>query len=749
MTLIAAAQASTSLLVQIANPALRTIALAGAAGVGLAAFRVKAPSVRLFTWTAVLYVALAMPVLGWILPALPIPMPAFLPDASLDYVAAQAVPNDIPTSQTLTTAPTPSAAREVLTARRKGAKGRSSAEIDGQTSHSSFAIQASLNNALLAVVPAISPSLRSSARWSAIRWSAVSRAIYLPVAFLFLLRLFVGIAFGRRLLRASRPIVETRLVQRLTFRAKSLRLAVIPDAAESEFISVPVTLGALRSTILLPAEWREWDDAKLDAVIAHEVSHVARRDGLTQRLSLLHRAVFWFSPLAWWLDRHLADLAEQASDEAALSGGADRDDYARTLLGFFEALQAAPGRVWWRGLAMAKAGQAEERLERILSWKGSVAMSVVKSSFKKSIAVAVVTLAVPLVYLAASVRATDNTAATPHHVHFAQDQTPAPHPAATPTTEPSAAPEPTPASEMTPLPEPGPRDAPAPAPAALTGTIRGGVSVIPLPPRAPMAPVPPITPLPVGVTVYPPHAAMVPVPPVPPVAWHSQSSGSGSSQGGGFSYHYGYDDDQRFVIVSGKTDPLTMSGTSEDARHVEKLRKSIQGDFIWFERDEKPYIIRDQATIDRARKFWEPEEELGKKQEALGAQQEALGRQQEELGAKMEQVQVNVPDMTAELDKLKAKLQKLGSHATMEQVGDLQSEIGELQSKIGEIQSQAGEQQSKLGEQQGALGEKQGKLGEEQGKLGEQQAELAQKATLQMKQLLDEAIKKGIAQPEL
>ena len=60
-------------------------------------------------------------------------------------------------------------------------------------------------------------------------------------------------------------------------------------------------------------------DAKLDAVIAHEVSHVVRRDALTQRLSLLHRAIFWFSPLAWWLDRHLAELAEQASDEAALS----------------------------------------------------------------------------------------------------------------------------------------------------------------------------------------------------------------------------------------------------------------------------------------------------------------------------------------------------------------------------------------------------------------------------------------------
>ena len=212
----------------------------------------------------------------------------------------------------------------------------------------------------------------------------------------------------------------------------------------------------------------------------------------------------------------------------------------------------------------------------------------------------------------------------------------------------------------------------------------------------------------------------------PPAIWSGQTSSSGSSHGRGYSYHYGYDDDLRFVIVSGKSDSFTMSGSAMDARHVEKLKKSIQGDFIWFQRDEKSYIIRDQATIDRAKKFWEPEEELGKKQEALGEQQEALGKQQEELGKKMEEVQINVPDMTAELDKLKAKLQKLGSHATMDQIGDLQSEIGDLQSKIGDIQSQAGDAQGKLGEQQGALGEKQGKLGEEQGKLGEQQAELAQ-----------------------
>jgi beta-lactamase regulating signal transducer with metallopeptidase domain len=615
MTLATLIDASTSLLAQLANPAARAVALAGAAGLGLAAFRVRSTSARLFTWTAVLYAALAMPLLGWMLPPLPVPTPAFLQHEH-ERGAAQRVPQAARVSRHLAAAPVPSAPDEVITR--------------GEAPAASFV----------------------SSPLSSIRWSVIAAGIYLPIAFLLFIRFLVGIVFGLRLMRASRIVDEVRVLTRLAAFAKASGLGFIPRVGESEFISVPVTMGALRSTILLPADWREWDDVKLDAVVAHEISHVARRDGLTQRLALLHRAIFWFSPLAWWLNRHLADLAEQASDEAALSCGADRGDYARTLLGFFEALHAAPGRVWWQGVAMAKAGQAERRVERILAWKGTVAMS-----FKKSIAVVIVALAVPAVYLAAAVHPA-NQAAAPSAPQAAQD----------------------PAS--------------------------------PAPPAAPR------------------HARAPKV-----------------SSGRSYSYSYGYDDDQRFVIVSGKTDSLTMSGTTEDAEMVQELKKTIKGDFIWFERDGKSYVIRDQATIDRAKKLWAPQEELGKKQEALGDQQEALGKQQEELGAQMEKIQVKVPDMTAELDQLKAKLQKLNSSATMEQVGEIQSEIGDLQSKIGELQSQAGEQQSKLGEQMGALGEKQGKLGEQQGELGRQQGELARQAAREMKRILDDAMAKGTAVP--
>ena len=80
------------------------------------------------------------------------------------------------------------------------------------------------------------------------------------------------------------------------FEASQPRHGLIAEGAnilESERVTAPVTVGIVRPAILLPADWREWDQARLDAVLAHEQSHVRRRDPAVQFLSALHRALFW------------------------------------------------------------------------------------------------------------------------------------------------------------------------------------------------------------------------------------------------------------------------------------------------------------------------------------------------------------------------------------------------------------------------------------------------------------------------
>jgi hypothetical protein len=68
-----------------------------------------------------------------------------------------------------------------------------------------------------------------------------------------------------------------------------------------------------------------------DAILAHEVAHVARRDWPSLILSRLAVALFWFNPLVWRLDREVAQQAEEAADSDA-AARVEPARYAQTLL---------------------------------------------------------------------------------------------------------------------------------------------------------------------------------------------------------------------------------------------------------------------------------------------------------------------------------------------------------------------------------------------------------------------------------
>src|SRR6266571_8734112 len=114
----------------------------------------------------------------------------------------------------------------------------------------------------------------------------------------------------------------------------------------------PITVGWLHAVTILPDGWGEWAQAKLDTVLAHENEHVRRHDPLFQWLALLNRAVFWFHPLAWWLERKLAALSEEACDMAVLERGHDPRDYSEYLLDLARSVTGARKRLRVLGMAM-------------------------------------------------------------------------------------------------------------------------------------------------------------------------------------------------------------------------------------------------------------------------------------------------------------------------------------------------------------------------------------------------------------
>jgi beta-lactamase regulating signal transducer with metallopeptidase domain len=192
--------------------------------------------------------------------------------------------------------------------------------------------------------PGIGVAVRGGIHQAVNGW-AVATAIYGLVAGIMLLRLIVGICLTWRLARAAQPIREP--------------WAANANVRESDLIGGPVTFA---STILLPPQCRDWDLSKRQAVLAHEGAHVANRDFYVLLLASLNRAVFWFSPFAWWQLVRLAELAETISDARALEVVEDRLSYAEILLDLVQNVRQAAA-----GLEMARACTVRARVERILS----------------------------------------------------------------------------------------------------------------------------------------------------------------------------------------------------------------------------------------------------------------------------------------------------------------------------------------------------------------------------------------------
>jgi uncharacterized protein (TIGR03435 family) len=95
----------------------------------------------------------------------------------------------------------------------------------------------------------------------------------------------------------------------------------------------PGIFGILRPVLLLPDGIGErLTPAQLDAILAHELCHVRRRDNLTAAIHMLVQAMFWFHPLVWWLGARLVDERERACDEEVLRLGARPQVYAQGIL---------------------------------------------------------------------------------------------------------------------------------------------------------------------------------------------------------------------------------------------------------------------------------------------------------------------------------------------------------------------------------------------------------------------------------
>ena len=102
----------------------------------------------------------------------------------------------------------------------------------------------------------------------------------------------------------------------------------------SDFFKTPVVCGLFRPKIILPMNFDLDDEMKVKSVIAHECTHIRRRDNLWRLLASFTLYIHWFNPLVWLCyDGFIRDM-EVSCDEEVL-GKSEKDirgEYAESLV---------------------------------------------------------------------------------------------------------------------------------------------------------------------------------------------------------------------------------------------------------------------------------------------------------------------------------------------------------------------------------------------------------------------------------
>ncbi|MEM1268758.1 MAG: M56 family metallopeptidase [Bacteroidota bacterium] len=176
-----------------------------------------------------------------------------------------------------------------------------------------------------------------SGKWPLVKWIV---GLWLFGVLIVGVRQFWGLILAYRVVRAAQPAgtESARLAARV---ACASGLPAPVELLRSETMRVPFVWGLGRHAVVLPAQANDWDTARLETVLLHEMAHLRRRDAWTQLVMQVVVACYWPHPLVWRAYRACMDAREAACDDAVLRSGASAPDYAAHLVAVARELRAS------------------------------------------------------------------------------------------------------------------------------------------------------------------------------------------------------------------------------------------------------------------------------------------------------------------------------------------------------------------------------------------------------------------------
>lgn len=131
---------------------------------------------------------------------------------------------------------------------------------------------------------------------------------------------------------------------------------------ESVSVAVPAVIGCVKPVVLLPARlFTGLTEEQIEALIAHELAHVARHDYLVNLVQSVLEALLFYHPAVWWISRGIRIEREYCCDDRAVAATHDGLTYAHALT----AIECWRGRQPQMGVSTL-GGSLMQRIQRLV-----------------------------------------------------------------------------------------------------------------------------------------------------------------------------------------------------------------------------------------------------------------------------------------------------------------------------------------------------------------------------------------------
>lgn len=176
----------------------------------------------------------------------------------------------------------------------------------------------------------------------------------------FILRLFGGLAYVQRLKYQRTTLLPAYWQAKVKALTTKIPVDKTVRIFESASIRVPMVIGYFKPFILLPiGAINQLGEEEIEAIIAHELAHVFRKDFLLNIFLSFIEVFYYYHPAVWWISGNIRLERENCCDDIAIQVCGNSLTYAKALVRLQELNAYSPS------FAMPFSGQKNQLLNRI------------------------------------------------------------------------------------------------------------------------------------------------------------------------------------------------------------------------------------------------------------------------------------------------------------------------------------------------------------------------------------------------